>query len=101
MDFGSQASMAGVMAASEKISIRILARERANEMRSALPCVVQGIERSNLVGGFASRSRWFPAQDRLACGTNFIQAANARRVRRGLHNFRIGGGFVRDRFHRV
>src|SRR5438309_5418316 len=102
MDFGSQASMAGVMAASDKkISLRILAGERANEMRSALACVVQGIERSNLVGGFASSRRRLPAQDRFARGANFIQAANARRVRRGLHNFRIGGGFVRDRFHRI
>src|SRR2546427_7692437 len=69
----------------QKISLRILAGERANEMRSALACVVQGIERSNLVGGFASSRRRLPAQDRFARGANFIQAANARRVRSEEH----------------
>jgi len=45
MDFGSQASIAGVMAASDENLSPDFSRERANETRSAHVCVVQGIER--------------------------------------------------------
>jgi len=45
------------------------------------------------------RSRRPPAQDRLTCRSGFVKTPNARRMRRGLHYFRICIHFSGDRTH--
>ena len=52
-----------------------------------------------LIGCFTSRWRRFPSQDGPAGGTRFIQALDACRVWRSLHQLGICRGFLRDRTH--
>src|SRR6266404_5272172 len=46
-------------------------------------------------------ARRVPSQNRLARRADFIEAAYARGMRRGLHQIRIGCGFFRNRAHGV
>src|SRR5258707_15131226 len=68
----------------------ILAREYAFDSRSF-----------GSVRCFASCGGRLPAQNWFARGANFVEAADARGVRRVLHNFRLRGGFLGDGFHRI
>ena len=43
----------------------------------------------------------YPAEDRFAVGGDFVEAADARGVRRGLDDLGIGTGFLGDGNHRV
>src|SRR5258706_10874411 len=68
----------------------ILAREYAFDSRSF-----------GSVRGFTAWNSRLPAQNWFARGANFVETADARGVRRGLHNFRLGRGFLRDGFHGI
>src|SRR5260370_7893664 len=68
----------------------ILAREYAFDSRSF-----------GSVRCFASCGGRLPAQNWFARGANFVEAADARGVRRVLHNFRLRRGFFGAGFHRI
>src|SRR5947207_14140513 len=53
------------------------------------------------VRGFAAWGSRLPTQNWFASGADFVETANARGVRRGLHNFRLRRGFLRDGFHGI
>src|SRR6266571_4954483 len=54
----------------------------------------------NLAGGLGGNFG-LPAQDGLAGGGDFVEAADAGGVRRGLYQIRLGGGLLGDGTHGI